>query len=225
MSGREAVLFDLDDTLCTYRRGGAELLAVAFDRVGVEPFFGVDDYHERYPEFVDQTDGVRGLRRACFASLAAEAGRDPDVGRAVARAFAEERDHGNVEPLPGADDAVERLAEDHRLGLVTNGAPEMQAEKLSTLDFTDAFETAVYAGYGVPAKPDPGPFHRALEDLSVAPDRAVHVGNSLTSDVAGAHAAGLASAWLGDDRPADRVDPTPDYRLGSLSELLDPPWR
>ncbi|PSQ56909.1 haloacid dehalogenase, partial [Halobacteriales archaeon SW_7_71_33] len=31
----ETVLFDLDDTLCTYRRSGAELLSLAFDRVGV----------------------------------------------------------------------------------------------------------------------------------------------------------------------------------------------
>jgi len=225
VSGREAVLFDLDDTLCTYRRGGAELLAVAFDRVGVDPFFTVEEYHDRYPEFVDETEGIRDLRRACFASLAGDAGRDPEVGRAVARAFAEERDHSNVRPLPGAEEAVERLAEDHRVGMVTNGSPEMQRAKLSALPFAEAFETVVYAGYDVPAKPDPDPFHHALADLSVAPDRAVHVGNSLTSDVAGAHAAGVESAWLAADRPADRLDPTPDYHLRSLSDLLDPPWK
>ncbi len=225
MSDPRAVLFDLDDTLCTYRRGGGELLEAAFDRVGVDPIFTVHEYHERYPEFVDDSDGVRDLRRACFAALAADAGRDPEVGRAVARAFADERDHGNVDPLPGAAEAVERLADEYRLGLVTNGGPEMQSRKLSALGLADAFETVVYAGYDVPAKPAPDPFDRALETLSTAPERAVHVGNSLSSDVAGANAAGVASAWLGDDRPDDDLDPTPDYRLTALRELLDPPWR
>lgn len=34
----DAVLFDLDDTLCRYRRSGSELLAAAFERTGRDPF-------------------------------------------------------------------------------------------------------------------------------------------------------------------------------------------
>jgi len=219
-----AVLFDLDDTLCTYRRGGAELLSVAFERVGVEPLFTVEQYHERYPEFVDETEGIRDLRRACFVALAEDAGHDPEVGRAVEAAFADERDHGNVDPVPGARDAVDHLAADHRLGLVTNGSPEMQRQKLAGIGLADRFETVVYAGYDAPGKPAPEPFHAALDDLGVAPERAVHVGNSLRSDVAGAHAAGVESAWLAGDDAAN-PDPTPDHRLASLRDLLDPPWR
>jgi putative hydrolase of the HAD superfamily len=217
------VLFDLDDTLCTYRRGGGELIEVAFERVGADPVFGVDDYHERYPEFVDETDDVRELRAACFAAICEDRGHDPALGRDVAAAFAAERDHRNVDALPGAVEAVERLATDHRLGLVTNGSPEMQAQKLDGVGLADRFETVVHAGYDAPAKPAPDPFHAALADLGVAPDRAVHVGNSLDSDVAGAHAAGVASAWLDDG--SDPVDLDPDHRLDSLRDLLDPPWR
>jgi len=219
-----AVLFDLDDTLCAYRRGGGELLSLAFDDVGVDPLFTVADYHAVYPEFVDETEGIRDLRRACFAALAEDVGRDPEVGRAVAAAFADERDHGNVDPLAGAQETVERLADDHRLGLVTNGAPEMQARKLSAIGLDDAFETVVYAGYDVPAKPAPDPFRAALSDLSVPPDRAVHVGNSLSSDVAGGRAAGVETAWLSDGRDDDSIDPIPDYRLDGLPDLVDRPW-
>ena len=39
--------------------------------------------------------------------------------------------------------------------------------------------------------PTPAPFEAALSALSVRPERAVHVGNSLRSDVAGARAAGV----------------------------------
>ena len=223
----DAVLFDVDDTLCRYRRSGAELLSLAFDLVGVDPFFGVEDYHERYPEFAATTDDVDSLRRACFAALAEERGRDPALGRRVATAFADERDHRDVRPLDGALCAVERLDGDHRLGVVTNGAPSMQRRKLEGLGLADAFDAVVFAGYDSAPKPDPEPFGRALRSLSVQPERAVHVGNSLGSDVAGAHAAGVRAAWLADERTAGAgIDTTsaPTYTLASMGDLLDPPW-
>jgi putative hydrolase of the HAD superfamily len=224
----DAVLFDVDDTLCRYRRPGSELLAVAFDRVGVEPFFGVEEYYERYPEFAAAADDVATLREECFATLAAERGRDPAVGRRVAEVYAAERDHRNVRPLPGACGVVERLATDHRVGVVTNGSPSMQREKLEGLGLDGAFETVVFAGHDTAPKPDPEPFRRALRALSVDPGRAVHVGNSLEADVAGARAAGVRAAWLADAdaSPAGSTpDPEPTYTLASPADLHDPPWR
>ena len=220
----EAVLFDVDDTLCRYRRSAGEVLTAAFEQVGVDPYFDATAYYDRYAEFVDETEDVRELRRECFAAISADAGRDPDVGRAVARAFAAERDHTNVEPLPGALDAVETVARDHRVGVVTNGAPAMQSAKLRGIGLADAFETVVHAGYDARAKPDPEPFEHALTELGTSAERAVHVGNSLSSDVAGAHAAGVASAWLAADAD-ESVDPTPTYTLGSMQDLTRPPWR
>jgi putative hydrolase of the HAD superfamily len=222
MTAVDAVLFDLDDTLCEYRRSGAELLAAAFDDVGVDHFFDVTEYYARYDEFMQTTDSMVDLRRECFAAIAEEDGRDPDLGRAVADAFAAERDHTNVRPLPGAGEAVEALADDHRLAVLTNGAPEMQSEKLSALPFRDPFEDVVHAGYDAPRKPEPDPFHHALDLLEADPERAVHVGNSLSTDVPGAHAAGLRSAWLSD---GSDPDPVPDYHLESLHDLMTPPWR
>ncbi|WP_255195176.1 HAD family hydrolase [Halorarius litoreus] len=217
----DAVLFDVDDTLCRYRRSAAELLSLAFDDVGVEPFFSVEAYHRRYSEFMPETDGVADLRRECFAAIAEESGFERDVGYAVADAFAAERDHRDVEPLPGALEAVESLGEDHAVGVVTNGDPGMQSQKLEGLGLADAFEVVVHAGYDTAAKPDPEPFERALSVLDVSPERAVHVGNSLSSDVAGAHNAGVGSVWL-DQGTAP--DPVPHYTLGSMRELRRPPW-
>jgi len=229
MPSVDAVLFDLDDTLCTYRRTGAELLAVAFDRVGVEPFFTAADYRARYDEHLGTIDDMAAFRERCFADVAEAKGRDPALGREVARVYEAERDQSNVEPLPGARAAVEALAADHRLGLVTNGPPEMQREKLAAVGLDDAFGVEVFAGFDTRAKPEPAPFHRALEALGVDADRAVHVGNSLTTDVPGAKAAGLDAAWLREDgaAPGD-VDPgeaAPDYVLDTLEELVAPPWR
>lgn len=222
MSQVECVLFDVDDTLCTYRRSTGEVLGMAFDAVGVSPFFDVEAYLSRYGEFAAETDTIEALRRECFATIASERDRDPALGRAVAEAFAAERDHANVRPLPGLRDALAAL-EDHRLGVVTNGSPEMQAAKLEALDLVEVFDVIVHAGYDAPAKPAPDPFHLALEGLSGTPERAVHVGDSLPADVAGAQAAGLRAAWIRrDDHPPD---PEPDFTIDSLADLATLPWR
>ncbi|MFB6304052.1 MAG: HAD family hydrolase [Haloferacaceae archaeon] len=226
----EAVLFDLDDTLCAYRRPGSDLLATAFDAVGVDPFFDVEEYYGRYAEFAAQAEGVAAVRERCFATLAAERGRDPDVGRAVAAAYAAERDHANVRPLPGVPEALRRFAADgHRVGLVTNGPPDIQRTKLDALGLTGAFETAVFAGHGTAPKPDPEPFRAALDALGVAPGSAVHVGNAPETDVAGAASAGLRTVLVeGDTDPATGAEGdaavVPDLRVGSVADLLPPPW-
>lgn len=218
----ETVLFDIDDTLCEYCRSGRELLSVAFDAHDTDPFFTAEDYYARYDEVADDTDSIEELRAECFAVLADEQGHDPALGRAIADTYTAERDHHNVRFLPGAREAVAALAEDHRVGVVTNGAPGMQAQKLAALGLDDSFETVVHAGYDAPAKPDPTPFHEALAALDGAPESTVHIGNSLSSDVAGAQAAGLRSVWLDD---GSDPDPVPDYTLASMAELTNPPWR
>ena len=218
----DTVLFDLDDTLVTYNRSTQEVLDEAFAAVGVDPFFSAEMYFARYEEFLSSTSSIEQLRKACFAAVANDCGRDPGLGRDVARAFNARRDHGDVRLLPGARTVVDAFGDEYRLGLVTNGPPDVPRPKLATADLDGAFETVVFAGYDTDPKPDPAPFDRALSTLGSTAERAVHVGNSLASDVAGAHAAGLRSVWI----PAYTEDVTvePHYELGSLVELVDRPW-
>jgi HAD superfamily hydrolase (TIGR01509 family) len=224
MTAVDAVLFDLDDTLCEHRRSSRELLAVAFERTGVEPFFEVSAYNDRYEDHLEAADGVGEVRERCFEAIAVDRDRDPGLGRALARAYADERDQTDVEPLPGARETVATLGEDHHLGLVTNGPPDVQREKLAAVGLADAFDVEVFAGFGVPAKPDPEPFHRALEPLDAGTDRAVHVGNSLRTDVPGAKRAGLRAAWLREDGADPGDGHRPDYVLDALGDLASPPW-
>lgn len=220
----DAVLFDIDDTICEYRRDGTELLAFAFEEVGVDPFFDVQEYYDRFESHSEGADSVATVRERCFAAIADDTGHDPQTGVAVARAYAAERDHRDVRFLPGAREAIAELGADHRLGVVTNGSPDMQTPKLDSLGLTETFETVVHAGYDAPAKPSPEPFHRALADLDTDPSRAVHVGNSTVADIPGAHAAGLRAAWV-PDGSGKKPQTSPDYHLETLHDLRAPPWR
>lgn len=220
----DAILFDLDDTLCTYRRHGREVLAAAFEQVGVDPAFTIEEYYGVYEEYVDVADTVDAQRAACFEALAETAGVEPSVGRAVARAYAKDRDHRDVVFLDGARESLESLATEYRIGLVTNGAPDMQALKLEALGIREAFETIVHGGHDAPAKPSPEPFSVALDALGVEPERAVHVGNSLEADIGGAKAAGLRAVWLRDGDTTPTYEPRPDDIIDSLVALASLPW-
>jgi HAD superfamily hydrolase (TIGR01509 family) len=226
-----AVLFDLDETLIQDRRSSGTLLRESFDAVGVDPVFPVEAYYDQFRRFADRTDSVAELRRECFAALCAERGRDPDLGRRVADAYADERDHRNVEWIAGAREAIELLSERYRIGVVTNSPADAAREKIDACGVDDYAETVVFAGHDTPAKPASEPFQRALDALEADTERAVHVGDSLRSDVAGANAAGLRSVLFApDEAGVEAADGSgddrdvPDDRVASLSELRSPPW-
>ena len=221
----DAVLFDLDDTICTYRRSNDDILEIAFDRVGVEPFFDGEAYVARFDEFADAGDDVRDVRRAAFAAFAEEAGHDSAVGHEIADIYTDERDQSNVEFLPGAREALDAVADEYRVGMVTDGDPWMQGQKLAGLGIENRFEVVVHGGHDAPYKPDAEPFHVALADLNIEASRAVHDGNSLESDVRGALAAGLRSVWVPRGEPAPDPDPQPHHVADSMHEVAREPWR
>jgi putative hydrolase of the HAD superfamily len=214
-----AVFLDLDETICEHPRSTADRLADAFESAGVEPFFEVSDFRRWLTRVT--ADSAVELREKCFTGIADEQGRDPADALAVARAY-EDPDPASVEFLPGAESALDALGARHDLALVTNGDRETQSAKLATLDIADHFEETTFTEPGGPVKPDPDHFHRTLSAMDLAADDAVHVGNSLRSDVAGAQAAGVPAVWLA--RVEEDVDHVPDYRIDSMHDLHEPPW-
>lgn len=219
----ETILFDLDGTLVDYERPPNELLQHAFEQADVAPFFEIGDYLDRFHEHTGPGVSIDEVRARCFEDIAESQGRDPQASRAVAEVYAAERDHSQVSPLSGAHELLETLGEEYRLGLVTNGPPEMQTTKLEAAGLTDYFETLVFAGHDTAAKPDSEPFKVALDSLDSNPENALHVGNSISSDVAGAHAAGVGSVWV-PRKTGVEPEPKPNYSFDSLSALRARPW-
>ncbi|MFB6219749.1 MAG: HAD family hydrolase, partial [Halobacteriaceae archaeon] len=91
----DTVLLDLDGTLVEYERPRAAVLAAAFERAGVEPFFTEREYLARFESFLP-AESATDLRERIFVAIAEAKGVDPDRARAVATAYSEERDPGNV---------------------------------------------------------------------------------------------------------------------------------
>jgi HAD superfamily hydrolase (TIGR01509 family) len=212
----DAVLFDLDGTLCERTQDTQQLYRRAFQRAGVEPFGDPESLWSALDGPPDHDDRV-GYIGGGFARLAAQHGRPAADPLELAAAMTDLIDDSQVTLRPGARAALDSAANVGSLGLVTNGTERRQRVKLDALGITGRFDTHVYA-FDLPRrKPHADPFHRALAPLDTAPDRALYVGNSLAYDVAGAHNAGLAAAWLHSGESPDPYDP--EYVLDSIADL------
>jgi putative hydrolase of the HAD superfamily len=184
-------------------------------------------------DFLGDTVGLRALRsfvpdfrrRVWARALASTKFADEDLVERAVNTFGSARRRTQLVD-PDAEAVINDLARDHRLALVTNGAPDVQREKLSYTTLAPLFEATIISGEIDIGKPDRRIFEAALAALDLAPADAVMVGDSLARDVAGAHAAGLRTIWL--DRGSDERGshenvpvpvPVPDARVAALREL------
>jgi putative hydrolase of the HAD superfamily len=79
---------------------------------------------------------------------------------------------------------------------VTNNTVAEQVEKLAFLGLDRIVEHLVTSEQVGVAKPDPTIFRTALRQAAASPGEAVMVGDSWTSDVVGAHKAGIRAVWF-----------------------------
>ena len=215
----DAVLFDLDGTLCHRNQDTDAIYANAFEQVGEEPFGEPTALWAALDGPPDHDDWL-GYIGAGFARLAAQHGRTDVDPLALAEALNEFVDDTAVTLLPGAEHALESAAEIGPVGMVTNGPKDRQQAKLEALNIVHRFDVIVYGAELSRRKPHTVPFERSLAELDLVPAQVLYVGNSLEYDVAGAQNAGLSAAWLrGTDDDAGAYDP--EYVLDSLSDLPD----
>ncbi len=112
------------------------------------------------------------------------------------------------------------------LCLLTNGSPAMQRAKCTASDLEPFFRYVFVGGEFARGKPDPLMFRAALEAIPCQPAEAVHIGDSLTHDIAGARNMGINSVWLnrkGTQRTdgAAGIESTPNFEITMLDQLLD----
>jgi len=132
----------------------------------------------------------------------------------------------NPPPLTeGAVETVTAMAKSFRLGIIsdtgiTSGVKI--SELLERYGILRYFTAKVWSDETSVAKPRREAFEAALKGLKAEPNEAMHVGDLLRTDVAGAKAAGMKGIWLHVHEP-DAEGVTPDYTITKLNGLLEIP--
>lgn len=131
--------------------------------------------------------------------------------------------HMNVlPPYPDAVPALTKLQEaGHRLAALTNGTLESARAQLQHAELEDFFEEVFSADEVERYKPAPEPYHMTTERLQVKPEE-ICLTAAHAWDIAGAHAAGLETAFVRRPRKAiNPAGPRPDLYGDDLLELTE----
>lgn len=98
--------------------------------------------------------------------------------------------------VPGAEEALERLATRFRLAICSNTQRAYTVGELRSFRLLDRFEQILFSSDVKACKPSARMFRELLNRVGEPPERVVHVGDSLVDDIAGAAALGLRTIWL-----------------------------
>jgi putative hydrolase of the HAD superfamily len=113
----------------------------------------------------------------------------------------------------------------YRIGVVTDGLPVKQWEKMIRLGLSDFFHTVIITDDTLEPKPSSQPFVKAAESLGLNPGDCVFVGDRLDKDIRGANKAGMESVLLvrgrhSSKKPSSEED-EPAWIVTRLADLLD----
>ena len=226
MTGDRWVLFDLDGTLFDYAAAETTAVSATLADAGVSVTDAVlDDYrrinasHWAMLERRETTPARLRLERWA-ETLAAHTDDEIDLAALSERYLVH---LAAAAPLiPGAAAVVEQLSARFRIAFVTNGLADVQRPRLQASPLADAAEVLIISDEVGAAKPDAAIFRAAFEQMGGPPrDAVTMVGDSLSADIAGAEAFGLATVWFAPDgTPAPGShDPVPTHRIAELHEL------
>ena len=219
----EFLFIDLDDTILDFHKAEAVAIAKTLQSFGLEPTEAVVSCYSRinkgYWERLERKEVTREyLLVHRFADLFAQYGLTVDPVQ-CARTYEKNLGTGHYF-LPGAREAVEALSKKYKLYLASNGTSHVQAGRLESANISHFFE-AIFISQEIGVnKPDVEYFNRCFARIpGFDKERAMIVGDSLSSDILGGKQAGILTCWVNPKGKTANPDLQPDYEIPSLSAL------
>ena len=217
------LFLDLDDTILDFKKAERIAIAKTFRAFGIEPTEAVlERYHHiniAHWQMLERGELTRDevvVQR--FVALFRELGVSADAA-AFANLYSDNLAIGHYF-LPGAEEAVIALHKKYRLFLASNGTASVQQGRMTSADLYRFFEIVFVSeelGYN---KPEKGFFDSCFDRIpDFDPEKAIMVGDSLTSDILGGINAGIRTVWVNPGHKPHPAHIVPDYEIEALSQL------
>lgn len=217
------LLLDLDDTILDFQMSERVALSKTLGDFGLEPtqevctrYSVINRLHWEMLErkALTREEVLVGRFRVLFAEYGIDA--DPVQARL---AYERNLSQGHYF-LPGALEALELLKKKHRLFLVSNGTAVVQHSRLDSAGLKPYFEEIFISQEVGANKPAVEFFDRCFARIpGFVKERALIVGDSLTSDILGGIQAGIATCWVNPKGKSHPAHICPDMIIESLSRL------
>ena len=219
----EFLFLDLDDTILDFHKAEYLALGKTFLQFGLDP---TEEVRARY-SLINKAHWERLERKELtreevlvgrFAALFHEFGLEVDPER-CARAYEDNLSVGHYF-LPGAEEALAALSKKYKLYLASNGTAKVQAGRLASANISHYFQE-IFVSQEIGAnKPDLAYFTRCFARIpGFDPQKAIIVGDSLTSDILGGKNAGIATCWVNPGHLPKREDIPADYEIEGIYQL------
>jgi len=131
----------------------------------------------------------------------------------------------HLKSVKGARKVLLELKKDgFGLGIITDGDPIKQWEKILRLELDEFFDDVFISDYLGVKKPHRKIFEKALRKFNIEPHEALMVGDRLYSDIYGAKQVGMKTVWFRYGKYAGReleYLEYADFTIRSLEEVID----
>jgi N-acylneuraminate-9-phosphatase len=235
----KALFLDLDETLCDTTSAteqarhllgqaleeqfGTACHGLAVARAYVSGMYRQwsDNQRERYLPLIEQ-QGEGAFRLQLLRDLLLEQGI-VDVSDASIEDLQRKFDSDRVAAFHFYPGIAEFLAEARKLFtlvVITNGPEYSQIPKVEAVNLAAHVDYIIIGGQEPEQKPARSIFAKALKLANCEAHEAIHVGDSLANDIAGAHNSGITSVWIQHQQPLDaELGINPGHTLLHPSEI------
>lgn len=218
----EFLFLDLDDTILDFRKAERIAISKTIREFGLEPteeilalYHGINKWHWEQLELGKLTRDEVLVNR--FEALFRELGKDVDAPK-CAKAYEQNLSIGHYF-LPGAEEAVDRLSKQYRLFLASNGTAAVQKGRMTSANLYRFFERVFVSQEIGHNKPSKAYFDACFAQIpGFDKEKAIMVGDSLSSDIQGGINAGIKTVWV-NPQHKESGGIKPDYEIQGLSQL------
>lgn len=217
------ILFDVDNTLFDFDRAEKSALSNALTNAGITPeeyMFGLYNTINKacWQDFEEGKISRQTLRTIRFEKFFGAIGADLEIpGFAVS--YLQYLSQGAF-LYDGVEILLANLAENYKIGLITNGLKEVQRPRLERSGIQHYFNMVVVSDEVGASKPDAAFFDFAFHQMGKpGKEEAIVIGDSLSADIAGGNNYGLHTCWYNPEKIPNTLGITPTYEIHALEAI------
>ncbi len=232
----KAIFFDMDETLCGTSQADkaagqkfAAWIQQTYPQVSDPQAFlqrylqGVyKKLNAEFPQLVALLPDENAFRCGLIQTILAENGIHIDAEQAQqAQHYFDSARMGAFTFFPGVKEMLTDLRKHYKLVVITNGPIFSQHPKLKATQMDEWVDHIIVGGEEPEEKPAASIFQKALNLVDIKPEEALHIGDSLAADIAGANNMGILSVWVNATGASNPTEITPNFEIRETVELKD----
>ncbi|EGR3300454.1 HAD family hydrolase [Vibrio parahaemolyticus] len=232
----KAIFFDMDETLCGTSQADkaagqkfAAWIQQTYPQVSDPQAFlqrylqGVyKKLNAEFPQLVALLPNENAFRCGLIQTILAENGIHIDAEQAQqAQHYFDSARMGAFTFFPGVKEMLTDLRKHYKLVVITNGPIFSQHPKLKATQMDEWVDHIIVGGEEPEEKPAASIFQKALNLVDIKPEEALHIGDSLAADIAGANNIGILSVWVNATGASNPTEITPNFEIRETVELKE----